>query len=467
MAAPHLRRQLRGATLCLTVLACAQGSRNSGQDSDLRQVHRHHTLSLANSVFARTAPERLQEQCPLFRDERNPGLLKHSGSPETRECCSNAALLYNCDALAFEIGDIVMWSSFDADIPRGSLGNVTKLDPPFAIARFRSGLYKFGVSQLRLVKDTTKDRHWFCHCDACRAIQEKVQFSKYLVEQQEKDGKVEHIRVWAEFQPKGAQKKFTANRRYVLFLYPMSDSNNAFAFREQLCERVACWQQRGYSVVFRVVASTVQARVILNQFDDRSIHHVILGGHGTATTLKWGDGTDGKLKLNGWANNVLLKLRAKLLLNATVILDSCSSAADVSWGRNVFTAVAHALPGRKIVGATVDLKESMWVQAPGTECLAGDSVIFAENGVTLMKVAEPGLPHCEEMTQNDIEHSLLQGGRCLSGCRSRCPSTLQVWRQSGVLGNLRVTLAYSGESQDEHRSVCFFGSQSVCQILPA
>jgi len=99
----------------------------------------------------------------------------------------------------------------------------------------------------------------------------------------------------------------------VLYLYPELDPTGAYSFSETLCERLDCWRRRGHQVVMRTVGTMQEAFNVLSEFPDRSVHHFILGGHGSATKMLVGNGWDGKFEaLDPRAAELLRRLRRKL-----------------------------------------------------------------------------------------------------------------------------------------------------------
>jgi len=136
----------------------------------------------------------------------------------------------------------------------------------------------------------------------------------------------------------------------VLFIWPESDHNGAFAMNDHLCEWLACWAGKGYGVLAKSVGSVSQAIETLKGFGARSLAHVVLGGHGAQNSLSFGPsdqpdnqmlmtpeflyGEDlelatgpGHLMAKARSTKTLLEeLNTKLSAGASVMLEACSTA---------------------------------------------------------------------------------------------------------------------------------------------
>mmetsp|Transcript_42454 Transcript_42454/g.98357 ORF Transcript_42454/g.98357 Transcript_42454/m.98357 type:complete len:437 (+) Transcript_42454:37-1347(+) len=424
-------------------------------------------LCTATSVLAMrsTLPlSDLARQCPLERDASDPRLFRRrsaAASAENDSCCSGGGLLYNCDAFDFiVVGDEVKVMQSYEDIPKGSVGIVQKLEPPHAEVKFGKTAWTLEISDLRrkgipAAGAPDSNSSWTCSCH-CEAVEVHMDIVRYAVEEQDS----RHFRVWADLEPKAEH----AEKGRVLFLYPESDGNNAFAFREQLCSRMACWQQRGFAVSLRVVGNISAANRVLEHFGSKSLSHVVLGGHGNPRGITWGKGDEGKLKVGDRATELFLfALREKLLISGSVTLDACETARDLRGTLNFFEFAASKLPGRRVIGATVKLKTSMWKPGPDSECLSGDTVIFVENGTEKMRIQQTGKPNCKEMPAAQVQASAKAGGLCLTRCRETCWMAWWGLSHKGVFGNLSVSLVIE-PGEDAGINPCNPGRKTLCRM---
>jgi hypothetical protein len=275
---------------------------------------------------------------------------------------------------------------------------------------------------------------------------------------------------------------FNPAHPYVLFLYTKEDHNGAFAFTEKLCDRLNCWGSRGYKVVMRRIATKAAAKRVLDKFPDDSLHHAVLSGHGSPSRLRWGYGSDGTLdtKSSG-TEQFLFKLREKVKINGTVLLDACQNAGDrIVNLQNLFEYVASKLPGRRVTASKISLTDSMWESAKPGEvprdtadeveadfdetCQAGDRVRFIDDGEDQTAVRQRGRPNCKELKLKDIT----KFDSCLSRCRSYCSD---VWKRDWNRDNrknARVTLvpdeAAAQEIVNNKLNPCWFGRKEVCKI---
>jgi hypothetical protein len=286
--------------------------------------------------------------------------------------------------------------------------------------------------------------------------------------------------------PDGA---FNPAHPYVLFLYTKTDHNGAFRFTPKLCSRLDCWGSRGYKVVMRRIESKEEAKGVLDKFADDSIHHVVLSGHGNPFTLQWGEGSDGSLdsRLGSWGSSgtekFLLKLREKLKINGTVLLDACSTAGKIRFGiQNLYEYVASKLPGRRITASTVPLSDNMWESDETgkdprefTEdaetgfdetCQAGDRVRFVaewanDTSTDETAIRTRGRPNCKELKLKEITAF----NSCLSRCRSSCSA---VWTKDWSKDdrkNAPVKLVEDEAAGNEIINPCWFGKKMVCKII--
>jgi hypothetical protein len=278
---------------------------------------------------------------------------------------------------------------------------------------------------------------------------------------------------------------FNPAHQYVLFLYTKEDHNGAFRFASKLCSRLDCWASRGYEVVMRRVETKEEAKRVLDKFPDDAIHHVVLSGHGSSTSLAWGHGWDGSLdKGSSGTKKFLLKLRQKLKIDGTVLLDACLNAKDRAFDlQNLFEYVASKLPGRKVTASKISLSDPMWTAVQAGDdprevvedaesdfdetCQAGDSVKFVEGGVDQTAIRAKGRPNCKELKLNEI--GLFDS--CLSRCRR--DSCSDVWKDDWNTADHKqlakeVALVADEAAADEivkqDLNPCWFGKKMVCKI---
>jgi len=275
---------------------------------------------------------------------------------------------------------------------------------------------------------------------------------------------------------------FVPGYKYVLFLYPSADHNGAFGFKGMFCQRISCWISRGYEVVMRTVSGVPQASAVLDLFPEKSLHHVILGGHGTSTRLFFGTRRHDTPALEvetSATNKLLMKLRGKLLVDASVTLDACSTAKDRGFddwfigsrivhgikygnraGGTLFNYVASKLPGRKVTASKVSLTDSMWT-APNNECITGDNVVFIENGENKTASRDLGKPNCKELSEAEIFDRAAEGLFCLSRCRSWCSNSVAEF--SAALQAKVGAKEVPGETVQYNP--CWIGRKEVCRLF--
>eukprot|EP00929_Paragymnodinium_shiwhaense_P028427 TRINITY_DN16476_c0_g1_i2.p1 TRINITY_DN16476_c0_g1~~TRINITY_DN16476_c0_g1_i2.p1 ORF type:complete len:336 (-),score=30.01 TRINITY_DN16476_c0_g1_i2:429-1436(-) len=261
-----------------------------------------------------------------------------------------------------------------------------------------------------------------CECPKeCRAVEAVMNLEKLSIEKNDwefwmradltpKTIRVSDVRgVTRQISVYDEHGNFVPGVPYVLFLQPEDDHNGAFSFADLLCSRINCWQKRHYQVVMRRVSTTDEAMDVISKFPDRSIHHVILAGHGSPLGLSWGGFSRWHgimTKLGPTTKNFLRQLRQKLILvGSTVLLDSCSTAADTRLGQNFFKFVASHFPGSRVIGSQQDLSDDMFELADlGADCIAADTVAFRELGDNVTAASAGGLPKCSELSVEEMRY---------------------------------------------------------------
>lgn len=136
----------------------------------------------------------------------------------------------------------------------------------------------------------------------------------------------------------------------ALFLYPRNDHNNAFRLNDHLKYRLLALSKH-YNVKVRYIHDIDEAADLISDSKDGEIHHLVLGGHGSASSITFGHG-GGRAKLTT-ETEVDSKLFEKLAPKATILLDSCSA------GLRLAEYVANLAPGRHVYGSEVTLYSSM------------------------------------------------------------------------------------------------------------
>eukprot|EP00929_Paragymnodinium_shiwhaense_P100710 TRINITY_DN6323_c0_g1_i11.p1 TRINITY_DN6323_c0_g1~~TRINITY_DN6323_c0_g1_i11.p1 ORF type:complete len:365 (-),score=43.59 TRINITY_DN6323_c0_g1_i11:106-1200(-) len=269
--------------------------------------------------------------------------------------------------------------------------------------------------------------------------------------------------------------KFKAGINYVLFLYPTDDPNGAFAYTQLFCSRISCWQDRGYKVVLRRISTNAEGIAVLEKFPDRSLQHVVLGGHGNSEGISWGGAAfDGVLSHGnvilplGWNTKSFLRLlRQKLqLVGSTVLLDSCSTASKAWFGRNFFEAISGELPGSRVVASEAPVSDSMFkldrqqAQELGTHCLAGDTIRFVNSDGNQTSASPGSMPKCDEVGSYEMLQLITKGLRCMSNCRTSCEKVMQKLRDEGY--STQFQLEEDVDAEKPH-SPCLLGNRRVCR----
>lgn len=231
----------------------------------------------------------------------------------------------------------------------------------------------------------------------------------------------------------------------------------------------------------RTVSDMPQASAVLDLFPEKSLHHVILGGHGSSTQLFFGTRRHDSPALEVEAsatNKFLMKLRGKLLVDASVTLDACSTAKERGFddwkigsrivhgirygnraGGTLFNYVASKLPGRKVTASKISLTDSMW-NSLDSECVTGDNVVFIENDEDQTASRDVGKPNCKELSETQVLDRAAEGLLCLSRCRSWCSDSVAEW--SAALQAKVSAKEVPGETVQYNP--CWVGRKEVCRL---
>lgn len=147
------------------------------------------------------------------------------------------------------------------------------------------------------------------------------------------------------------------SEKNVLYLYPWEDHNEAFCINYNVCHRMNSWYNHACSVHMRRTHSVKRAMIELDDFPDDSLMHAVVGGHGSGTSLHWGDGNQcGTSHLCVDSHNsktFVQKLSRKMHRHGSIFLDSCLSS-NPNERKNLASWVAQTVgKGIRVIGAEV------------------------------------------------------------------------------------------------------------------
>eukprot|EP00929_Paragymnodinium_shiwhaense_P073544 TRINITY_DN37512_c0_g1_i1.p1 TRINITY_DN37512_c0_g1~~TRINITY_DN37512_c0_g1_i1.p1 ORF type:complete len:292 (+),score=45.69 TRINITY_DN37512_c0_g1_i1:498-1373(+) len=154
----------------------------------------------------------------------------------------------------------------------------------------------------------------------------------------------------------------------VLIFYPRYDPSRAFCIDDNVCGRMMNWRARSSSVTLTRVRDLATMMSILGEYADNSIKHLVIGGHGTSTTLALGvkQGKkicgDTSICVKSGRTRVLLELVAEKMMRAgSIFLDSCLTAKKTADGDSLMDYIGRVLSsvakkGLRIIGATESFK---------------------------------------------------------------------------------------------------------------
>uniref|UniRef100_A0A7S2M2S4 CHAT domain-containing protein n=1 Tax=Zooxanthella nutricula TaxID=1333877 RepID=A0A7S2M2S4_9DINO len=445
------------------------------------------------------------EACPLTPLNISSGLQfeymsYNSNDPrQGPEGCVDG-LVYACDSLGFVAGDKVRAKAFvqtnfecchgEGRITLSAEGPIAEFsDQKLALFPYAMGSQKqhpqVHPSQLEAVTSAHSgfyeySKSWWTCGAQCANLDKFVSLDRrwtMLARRRMSNGHPS-MRVFADLSPLPGRRpqcclgeEYSAEYKYVLFLTtdPHHDHNLAFGMSKLLCERFLCWGRRGFDVVVRHVDSVAHARKEIRKFPRRSIHHVSLGGHGDSLGLQLGKD---KLFVGDKDSRALFReLRDKTKLNASVLLDSCSTGKSFLGLTSLFRGASTALSGRRVLVATQALDDGMWVPEKEGQCLTGDRVVFRKGDKDVYVIAPQGQPRCKEFDEEDIRGNI--GQVCLASCSQTCLQAQEFWRSTFPWSQFvqRVLLTEDTEIVEDRVNNCplqltkpFRTKRKVCRL---
>lgn len=213
----------------------------------------------------------------------------------------------------------------------------------------------------------------------------------------------------------------TCTMRNVLWLYPSEDHNGAFEINTNVEWRLKGWYRMACSVHVWRVGSVEEATRIVKAYTQRSLMNVVLGGHGSGTSLEWGAskfwssnvtgwylGETTELAVGSWATIEFFKaLNSRMSRHGTVFMDSCLSGTSCSWSWQTNLAQwtsQQFTKGIRVFGATESFShvgvgrfgpyyhindlskgKAVWYDSPGARCYPTGGQLGSDLRFTLPK----------------------------------------------------------------------------------
>jgi len=203
----------------------------------------------------------------------------------------------------------------------------------------------------------------------------------------------------------------------------------------------------------------------VGKFPRRSIHHVVLSGHGSCTTLQLGEDT---LEVSSSETKEFFRaLMHKTKLNASITLESCSVGEQRFCGlKNLFREVSDTMSGRRVLAATRDLTKAMssFYKQDDNACLTGDTAVSRKSEDDYV-VSLAGQPRCKEFDEKDIKDNI--GKVCLAQCWKTCYAALNDWHIKFPGSSIAqvVSLLSVPKLVEDRKNNCPLGvSRQVCLL---
>lgn len=450
----------------------------------------------------------VRSRCPL----RIVGGFAFADAPQgERACCPAGDDFFTCGYRALQADDVVQlaakYKNAEDEPPHDVPLVVTETKPeqdrfPLITVKLQEPADKQHLSKVAQSKEEWQFRQdalglrlsghpwpeaYTCNCDICSQIKGTSDITSYEVVKPNWLWPNEYA-VMADIIPKGLNPDyaFPPEHRYVLYLYPAPREHDSrlaarnLAFNPVLCERIACWQSRGFKVVVKYVTSRFSAKEFLKKFHARTIHAAILGATGYSRWLTEGHSNIFYSEAEGNLGRFFLSedLDPKVSLDGTVVLDThlwdtitpSDPAAGVALGRQTFDLVARKMHGRKVRAPSVAFDighfEDMW-HNEGPQCLADDTATFRRQGQEVQWEVTAGRPKCEDLSGEDVVQLAAEAKVCISACGQKCPAAQEALRERlGAVDQQmqQVTLALDEQQKNDRDDCSMLRERRVCTL---
>jgi len=164
--------------------------------------------------------------------------------------------------------------------------------------------------------------------------------------------------LWTEPRPPGKLKE------QVVLMYPLRDPNGAFSINDQMCYRLLSFARLYESVTLVHFSSVPEAYDFLSAVDAGSVRHLVVGGHGTPTSLGFGPCDTTLCKLKAYtpsAHDFWVHARSRLNRKGRIFLDSCLNGKFTEDGHNNARYVSSLLPGVRIYSSQISFGSHNYV----------------------------------------------------------------------------------------------------------
>eukprot|EP00929_Paragymnodinium_shiwhaense_P105252 TRINITY_DN70192_c0_g1_i1.p1 TRINITY_DN70192_c0_g1~~TRINITY_DN70192_c0_g1_i1.p1 ORF type:complete len:268 (-),score=37.43 TRINITY_DN70192_c0_g1_i1:208-1011(-) len=209
---------------------------------------------------------------------------------------------------------------------------------------------------------------------------------------------------------------------------------------------MGCWARGGFDVEFRYVDRVQDAMEIIRDYPERSLHQVVLGGHGCNRGVFWSETMDLAYGDGGVAD-FYRELNKKLKLKSHLFLFACSTAAEPMsdeklesqpWPQHVkekvaeeqrkkfptdpkmpsleytnfFHFTAAILSGVEVLASKPVLYHTALKQGVGADCMRGDTLTLTDE-----KRSQQPIWRCKDLRSVDELHIVK---KCSSECGKEC-----------------------------------------------
>jgi len=219
----------------------------------------------------------------------------------------------------------------------------------------------------------------------------------------------------------------------VVWIYPSFDNNKAFCINHNVCHRLTLWSSHACSVKVWRVGTVEEAVQVLARYPDDSIKHMVLGGHGDGTSIRWGGKHDGLMGVAGKER----PLPTGSIVRATEAVPSLNSVDNWPVG-----------PGH--VGYVKRIDSD------------GDAVIYFDGITTPQQVGAKSFSKLEAspsggksfllaLRKKMHKHGTVFADSCLSATSARSPNIAQFVAEQDIERRAQQRRAAGGQGRPRHR----------------
>jgi oligoribonuclease NrnB/cAMP/cGMP phosphodiesterase (DHH superfamily) len=148
---------------------------------------------------------------------------------------------------------------------------------------------------------------------------------------------------------RSSELTYLSEKKICLIATPKADWNSAFSTRAFDLEHLYKLSKT-YSIVMRQVSSAHELKELMESFPKKSIDLLMINGHGSPSSIRFGYGKKGLWQVNGKEN--FCEAEKSLSDKSTAVLVSCSVGKKKKLGKNMHEKIASLFPRTQVFAPT-------------------------------------------------------------------------------------------------------------------